>query len=62
MRQSSSLPQILGAAASLLACSVAAAATVPSFPSSPSNWLYSQPMRSEGLKGKLIIMNFYEEN
>lgn len=58
MRQTN---RVLGATAVLLLGAVAAQA-VPAFPSSPSAWLNSQPMRSEGLKGKLIIMNFYEEN
>ena len=46
----------------MLLLGAVAAQAVPAFPSSPSAWLNSQPMRSEGLKGKLIIMNFYEEN
>lgn len=49
------------AVSSLLMAATARADELPAFPSDPANWINSGPLTASGLKGKGIVLYFFEE-
>ena len=53
--------RLILAASSLLMAATAYADEVPEFPFDPANWINSGPLTASGLKGKGIVLYFFEE-